>query len=57
METQTLIIPAKDPQVELAELKLAVRIFCHTLEVCAIFSTELKIQIDSDHYKKMKSKI
>lgn len=62
METQTLLTPTKDPRIELAELKLAVRMFCHTMEMCALLSTGLpkgilQIQMDTDDYKKMKQLI
>lgn len=62
METLTPITPTKDPQVELAELKLAVKMFCHTMETCHAIAPPglgkefLKIQMDSAYYKLMKSK-
>lgn len=61
METETISQPVKDPQTELAELKTAVRMFCHTIEACAIIAqgttSILQIQIESEPYKRMKSKI
>lgn len=60
MEIQTLITPTKDPQVELAELKFAVKMFCHQMEMCHMITPGfakdvLKIQMDSAYYKQMKS--
>lgn len=61
METETTTEVTKDPRVELMELKLAVRMFCYQMEVCAaipgVSQDVLKIQMNSDDYKKMKSKI
>lgn len=59
METETEV--TKTPQVELAELKFAVKMFCHQMEMCHAITPPgfakdvLKIQTDSAYYKQMKS--
>lgn len=50
-----------DPQVELAELKFAVKMFCVQIEAChaiapGLAKELLKAQMDSAYYKLMKSK-
>lgn len=63
MEPQTTTEVTKDPYWELQNLKLSVMMFCHQMEMCYIITPLgaskdiLKIQMDSEYYKQMKSKI